>query len=238
MEEQKKNFTQGLLITFGVIILGLVSYIYYYSHILPQRSAPRCEYKGWAYADKEIFDMGDDCNMCFCSDGEVICSNKNCSNLNQEIVQISTDKKGYKQGETINITVLNNTTSPVYYYIQDNSFWKVEKQENEDWINIKDVPSIKNSGVIINNDKIKAGDSCTLISQQQTGLNELKQGQGIESKWVQFLCTPKENLTTGTVQYLPAGQYRFVFTYGNLTEGKPDVLSDVKTVYSDPFTIK
>ena len=52
------------------------------------------------------------------------------------------------------------------------------------------------------------------------------------------LCTPKENLTTGTVQYLPAGQYRFVFTYGNLTEGKPDVLSDVKTVYSDTFTIK
>lgn len=238
MEEKGRNFTQGLLITFGVIILGLISYIYYTSHILPQQPAPRCEYRGWAYADKEVFDMGDDCNICFCHGGETICSKKNCNNQGIETVQISTDKQTYKQGESITITVLNNTTSPVYYNTQDSTFWKLEKQENGNWVSIRDASSLSNSQVIINKEKIKAGDSCTLISQQQTGLNELKQTQGIESKWSQFLCKADSGLTTGKIELLPLGEYRFVFTYGDKTEGKPNVLSNAKTIYSNPFTIK
>lgn len=83
MGEKEKNFTQGLLITFGVIILGLVSYIYYSSHILPQKEAPRCEYNWWAYADKEIFDSADKCNTCFCHTGEVICTKEVCENTQE-----------------------------------------------------------------------------------------------------------------------------------------------------------
>ena len=238
MEDKEKNFMQGLLITFGVIILGLVSYIYYTSHILTQKEAPRCEYKGWAYADKEVFDMGDDCNMCFCHSGETICSKKNCNNSGLQTVQISTDKKGYRQGEKINITLLNNTLTSVYYNTQNNVFWKLEKLEDGNWIRIKDVSSLKNTEIITNNDKLKTGDPCTITSQQQTGLNELKVEQGVQSQFSQLICKADNGLTTGKVELLPAGQYRFTFTYGDKTEGKPDVLSNAKTVYSDSFTIK
>ena len=238
MEDKEKNFMQGLLITFGVIILGLVSYIYYTSHILTQKEAPRCEYKGWAYADKEVFDMGDDCNVCFCHSGETICSKKNCSNSGLQTVQISTDKKGYRQGEKINITLLNNTLTSVYYNTQNNVFWKLEKQENGNWVSIRDTSSLSNSQVIINSENIRVGDPCTIILEQQTGLNELKIQQGVQSQFSQLICKADSGLTTGKVEILPVGQYRFTLTYGDKTEGKPDVLSNAKTVYSDPFTIK
>jgi len=238
MEDKEKNFIQGLLLTFGVIILGLVSYIYYTSHILPQKPASRCEYNGWAYADKEVFDMGDDCNMCFCSNGETICSKKNCNNSGLQTVQISTDKKGYKQGENITLTLLNNTLTPIYYNTQNNIFWKLEKLENGTWISINDVSSFQNSEIITNNDKLKTGDSCTLISQHQTGLNELKVEQEVQSQFSQLMCRADSGLTTGKVELLPIGQYRFTFTYGDKTKEKSDVLSNAKTVYSDPFVIK
>ena len=238
MEERGKNFIQGLLITFGVIILGLVSYIYYTSHILTQKEAPRCEYKGWAYADKEAFDMGDDCNMCFCHSGEIICSEKNCSNSGLQTVQISIDKKGYKQGEKIGITLLNNTLTPIYYNTQNNVFWKLEKLENGDWISVKDVSSLRNSEIITNNDKLKTGDSCTIATEGQTELNELKVEQEIQSQFFQLLCKADSNLTIGEAELLPAGQYRFTFTYGDKIDEKPGVLSNAKTVYSDSFFVK
>ncbi len=79
MEDDKgKNFAFGLAITLGTIVLGLISYIFFTSNTLIKKEAPRCEYYGWAYADKEIFDSKDGCNTCFCHTGEIICTEKAC----------------------------------------------------------------------------------------------------------------------------------------------------------------
>ncbi len=76
---KRLNFFYGLTITLGTIIIGLISYIYYAEQILPNQTPPRCEYNGWAYADKETFQSIDGCNTCFCDDGSVICTDTACN---------------------------------------------------------------------------------------------------------------------------------------------------------------
>ncbi|MBP6976446.1 hypothetical protein KBB42_02535 [Candidatus Dojkabacteria bacterium] len=80
MEEDKgKNFAFALAITLGTIVLGLISYIFFTSNTLIKKEPPRCEYYGWAYADKEIFDSQDGCNTCFCHTGEIVCTQEVCN---------------------------------------------------------------------------------------------------------------------------------------------------------------
>ena len=76
--QKKLNFVYGLAITFATITTGLVAFLYYSNDIGFKKEATRCEYNGWAYADKEIFDSVDTCNTCFCYDGETICTEKAC----------------------------------------------------------------------------------------------------------------------------------------------------------------
>ena len=89
MEDEKgKNFALGLSITLGTIVLGLISYIFFTSNSISTKEPQRCEYNGWAYADKEIYDSSDGCNTCFCHTGETICTKDLCKD---EDSQIETD---------------------------------------------------------------------------------------------------------------------------------------------------
>ena len=72
------EFGYTLAITLGTIVIGLVSYILYTGNISKLREAPRCEYNGWAYADKETYDSIDGCNTCFCHTGQTVCTQKEC----------------------------------------------------------------------------------------------------------------------------------------------------------------
>jgi len=81
--EKKINFLYGILITLGTIVVGLVSYIFYTENTTLFKEPNRCEYNGWAYADKEVYDSVDGCNTCFCYDGETICTEKACTNTNE-----------------------------------------------------------------------------------------------------------------------------------------------------------
>lgn len=78
MEDNGKSFAYGLAITLGTIVLGLISYIFYTSNILTTQQGERCEYNGWAYADKELFESADGCNTCFCHTGDVVCTQVAC----------------------------------------------------------------------------------------------------------------------------------------------------------------
>jgi len=84
-DEKERNFALGLAITLGTIVLGLISYIFFTSNTLPTKEPPRCEYNGWAYADKEIFDSSDGCNICFCHTGETICTENVCKEKDSQI---------------------------------------------------------------------------------------------------------------------------------------------------------
>ena len=79
MGKDIKNFTLGLSITLGTIVIGLVSYILYTENTFQPVEASMCEYGGWAYSDKEVFDSTDGCNTCFCHSGEVVCTQRDCN---------------------------------------------------------------------------------------------------------------------------------------------------------------
>ncbi len=84
MDENKgRNFAISLSITLGTIVIGLISYIIFTSTNTSIKETPRCEYNGWAYADKEIFDSADGCNVCFCHSGETICTKEVCTETSQ-----------------------------------------------------------------------------------------------------------------------------------------------------------
>lgn len=75
--EKRKNFLLGLCITLGTIVIGLISFLFYMNKV--ESTPNRCEYNGWAYADKDIYDSSDGCNTCFCHNGETICTLKACT---------------------------------------------------------------------------------------------------------------------------------------------------------------
>jgi hypothetical protein len=87
MEEYKNkdnSFLLGLSITLGTIIIGLVSYIVFSTDFNPTPEYPRCEYRGWAYAHGETFTMDNDCNVCVCSNGELLCTDMVCTESVEE----------------------------------------------------------------------------------------------------------------------------------------------------------
>lgn len=77
MEKNKENsFLLGLSITLGTIVIGLSSFLLYTNEV--SNKPLRCEYNGWAYADSEIYDSTDGCNVCFCNNGKTVCTEKEC----------------------------------------------------------------------------------------------------------------------------------------------------------------
>jgi hypothetical protein len=82
--KDKENFLLSLSITLGVIILGLVSYIVYSEYQIQNKQPKRCPYQGWLYEHGESFDAGDGCNVCLCNDGIVVCTQKECEEMNLE----------------------------------------------------------------------------------------------------------------------------------------------------------
>lgn len=87
---KRLNFLYGLSITLGTIVIGLISYVFYSEHLIQKQEPSRCEYNGWAYADREIFDSIDSCNTCFCDDGSVVCTQKACLNEQPELCEDGT----------------------------------------------------------------------------------------------------------------------------------------------------
>ncbi|MDX9739424.1 MAG: hypothetical protein RBT33_03665 [Candidatus Dojkabacteria bacterium] len=77
--EKKNNFLTGVIITLATITIGLISYVFYTENTSLFREPNRCEYNGWAYADKETYTSIDGCNTCFCYDGETVCTEKACA---------------------------------------------------------------------------------------------------------------------------------------------------------------
>lgn len=82
--KDRNNFLLSLSITLGTIALGLTSYIVYSEYKIQNKAMDRCPYQGWSYEHEESFDAGDRCNICVCNDGIVVCSEKECEDINLE----------------------------------------------------------------------------------------------------------------------------------------------------------
>ncbi len=81
METEKKNdFLIKIIVLLSTILIGLISYIFYSENLQKKLTSEKrtCEYNGWAYTDGESFSASDGCNMCVCSNGDVVCTEMAC----------------------------------------------------------------------------------------------------------------------------------------------------------------
>jgi hypothetical protein len=237
MEESKKKFGYGLSITLGTIVIGLISYIFYTSNLLQIQNPTRCEYGGWAYAHKEIFNSLDGCNTCFCYSGEITCTQNSCND--SDGIQISTDKDNYKQGEIINISVTNNGKDPVYYTSKEAlDFWSLEILKDGEWIDLKEISL--NSLQFISYDTEKdfvLGDECSFRTYDFNPPLGLAIGENISRAWMQKTCYQEDDGST-KIRYINKDKYRISFEYSkNLSEDSQDIVNPIK-IYSESFTIQ
>lgn len=97
--QKRLNFVYGLSITLATIATGLLAFLYYSNDVGFKREIPRCEYNGWAYADKQTFDSVDTCNTCFCDDGQVVCTEKQCANSAVNPDNCTYNNAGFNNGD-------------------------------------------------------------------------------------------------------------------------------------------
>lgn len=151
-------------------------------------------------------------------------------------VTISTDRNDYDKGEILNIIVKNGLDKSILYSSSGDRFWDIEYFENGIW---KKFGYEGREGFQLANENI--GDTCYIVLYERMPPTELKSQSSISSQWNQKICF----LGTGNpaepriVRYIESGKYRLVFNYGfEISENDPFRLSEIKTIYSNTFTIK
>ena len=151
-------------------------------------------------------------------------------------IVISTDKTEYKKGEIISIVVNNKLDQPILHFSGPGRFWGIEYFKDGKWAEF----GYKDSTYQVSEAKI--GNTCNLALYERALPEELKSGANISGQWKQIICLlprPANINTLGIVRYIEGGHYRFTFSYGfEVSKDNPDTISDLKTVYSNSFTIK
>ncbi|MEM4181782.1 MAG: hypothetical protein QXX68_01350 [Candidatus Pacearchaeota archaeon] len=151
-------------------------------------------------------------------------------------VSISTDKNNYDKGEIINIFVKNGLNKPILYYGGGNRFWGIEYFNGSDWINNT---YEKGSGFQLTKGSI--GDDCYIILYEREYPSEIKSQDSLWTQWNQKICPfETEDLAKPrSVRYIERGLYRLIFHYGfEISQDAPFKILNVKTIYSNNFTIK
>jgi len=151
-------------------------------------------------------------------------------------VTISTDKNDYDKGEIINIIVKNGLDKPILYFSGGDRFWGIEYFKDDKWIN----PAYESDGGFqLTEENLE--DNCYVTLYERMPPSELKSQSSISSQWNQKICpfgtgSPAE---PRTVRYIDNGQYRLVLNYGfEISDDDPYRLLEIKTIYSNTFTIK
>ncbi len=151
-------------------------------------------------------------------------------------IVFSTGKMEYKKGEIINIVVNNKLGHSILHSDGQGRFWSIEYFTDGKWTNL----DYKDSIYQVSEDII--GNTCSFRLYERALPEELKSGDNLSDHWEQKICliSNTTNLETpGIVRYIASGQYRFTFRYGfEVSKDNSDTISDLKTVYSNSFTIK
>lgn len=153
----------------------------------------------------------------------------------QNMVKVSIDKKEYKEGDKIKVTV-ENVSDKTVYYLDQWGFWQLEKYENGVWKEIdRKTPSVLLSGEETCNFDMQPKP--IEFSIQQLGSSVLL-GQepitiSIGQEWNFRTCAmatdalgnPKE-----VAKFVDPGVYRIVFKYGLTKDSYNE-----KSAYSEEF---
>ena len=159
---------------------------------------------------------------------------KTNSNSDQKIT-ISTDKKEYKKGEIIKITVDNNLDKSILYRGGGDRFWGIEHFNGSEWVN----PAFKKGGGFqLTGNEI--GEKCGIKFFERSFPSELKLKANVSSQWNQKMCPFGSDPTKPQiVKFIESGKYRLTFSYGfKASKADPFKILNSKRIYSNDFTIK
>ncbi|MDD3190671.1 MAG: hypothetical protein PHI66_03195 [Candidatus Pacebacteria bacterium] len=154
----------------------------------------------------------------------------------EEEVTISTDKTEYEEGEEIKIVAKNNLSKDIFYSYPESHFWGIEYLENGEWIdpNYDEDSSFQ----IVYAD---AGEACQIALYERSFPAEFKAGEELSDEWSQNICPFRTAslFEARTVERIPNGTYRFIFTYGTeISKEDPFAITDAEEIYSNEFLIK
>lgn len=151
-------------------------------------------------------------------------------------VLVTTDKTSYEQGNIVIITVKNNLPQPIYYFRQD-TFWGLEKGENNTWKNVNQSGSEK---IMLPGEGRDGKEDCALRLYERANPAKLTSGSNIDQEWSQKICDfDIHGQKIADPAYLSPGTYRVKFTYSLKTvekDGWAD-LSESTSIYSPQFIV-
>lgn len=184
------------------------------------------------------------------------------SEKTEEKIIVTTDKTEYQQGETIKISVKNNSDKSIWYLGSlpiEFPFWHIERFDGDKWVNL--------AGNFRLPQKVDGKEYC-VFNYYEWPLGravELKPGSEIFHEWNQKICPydmranrrPETVIIKKVIKkkkyeaqlysygepiFIEKGRYRFVFMYcyiENVTEDKYYFKTKSRIIiYSNEFTIE
>src|SRR3989339_67905 len=150
-------------------------------------------------------------------------------------ISISTDKKIYSSGETINIIIKNGLEENIFYYPGGDRVWEIEYLEKSEW---KKFGYGGREGFQLTDERL--GDSCYIALYEQVPPMALGTGLKISTAWDQKICPFKEGgfSEASVVRRIESGEYRLAFQFSFNLHDNAQLLFEPEIIYSDSFIIK
>jgi hypothetical protein len=154
-------------------------------------------------------------------------------------VKVSTDKIKYKNGEVVNIKILNKKDAPIFYKKVVDRVWELQKLEKGEWNGSMEV-IFEDGGKYFLEDKVKNSDgTCRIVSDSSNIASSLQTGEEISIEWDQMGCPAVSRGKEAFIKRIEEGTYRicFTFSYKTIGENGNEIIVP-ETAYSQPFKIK
>ncbi|MFH0892182.1 MAG: hypothetical protein V1867_05370 [Candidatus Falkowbacteria bacterium] len=150
-------------------------------------------------------------------------------------ISISTDKKIYGSGETINIIIKNGLEENVFYSPDGDRVWEMEYLEKSEW---KKLGYGGHEGFQLTDEPLN--NECYIALYEQVPPVALKTGAKINAAWDQKICPFNAGgfSEASVVRYIEGGEYRFAFQYGYSLYDNDMLIFEPEIIYSESFIIK
>ncbi|MBW6441621.1 hypothetical protein K0B04_01785 [Patescibacteria group bacterium] len=159
--------------------------------------------------------------------------------LNTSEVKILTDKRRYKEGDIIKITVLNDSDKSITYSSGFDAVWGIQRLKKGEWDGSEEIIFGEKGRFFLKNKSADSNGRCFISNNSVAPLNPLAPSEIGEFEWDQMGCLATSRGLETSLKRAKRGTYRIYleYSYGSVDENGDRVLiSD--TAYSRPFSIR
>jgi hypothetical protein len=168
--------------------------------------------------------------------------------VNDSKVILTTNRRTYREGEYIEILIVNKRKTPIYF-IQNNGavtrVWDVQIMDNGEWVESKE-PIFGNVGrYALENKVVESDGRCNSLSSKVPqphffgSKNKLSAGEIKKIQWDQLGCLISSRDDAPYVKTAARGMYRLFFEYSYEKIGEDgSIVTEEEVVYSRPFYLR